>query len=125
MYSNICREICKQCSKQNIPVIIGGSYFVEPKVAQLWSAIPGVSAIYIGEPELDLINILTDLINGKDIAHYPGILIPDGKNKSPSQPLAVLDSIPFPDFSDFPWDLYPNRIIPLMTGRGCGWGKCT
>ena len=33
--------------------------------------------------------------------------------------------MPFPDYTDFPWHLYPNRIIPLITGRGCGWGVCT
>jgi anaerobic magnesium-protoporphyrin IX monomethyl ester cyclase len=40
-------------------------------------------------------------------------------------PLKELDALPFPDYSDFPWDRYPNRIIPLITGRGCGWGACT
>ncbi|MEO0918639.1 MAG: radical SAM protein, partial [Pseudomonadota bacterium] len=40
-------------------------------------------------------------------------------------PVTDLDAIPFPDYTDFPWDRYPNRIIPIMTGRGCGWGKCT
>jgi anaerobic magnesium-protoporphyrin IX monomethyl ester cyclase len=33
--------------------------------------------------------------------------------------------LPFPDYSDFPWSRYPNRIVPLITGRGCGWGACT
>jgi len=35
-----------------------------------------------------------------------------------------LEQLPVPDYSDFPWDKYPNRIIPYMTGRGCSWGKC-
>ena len=33
--------------------------------------------------------------------------------------------MPFPDYSDFPWAAYPNRIVPIITGRGCGWGVCT
>ncbi|MBV1858823.1 MAG: radical SAM protein, partial [Nannocystaceae bacterium] len=40
-------------------------------------------------------------------------------------PVKDLDAIPAPDYSDFPWDAYPNRIAPLITGRGCGWGKCS
>jgi radical SAM superfamily enzyme YgiQ (UPF0313 family) len=35
-----------------------------------------------------------------------------------------LDQLPFPDYSDFPWQSYPNRIIPMISGRGCGWGVC-
>ena len=33
--------------------------------------------------------------------------------------------MPFPDYRDFPWDKYPNAIIPIISGRGCGWGVCT
>ena len=33
-----------------------------------------------------------------------------------------LDALPVPDYSDFPWQAYPLRIVPLMTSRGCGWG---
>src|SRR5262249_22089678 len=40
-------------------------------------------------------------------------------------PLEDLDAVPFPDYSDFPWDRYPNRIVPIVTGRGCAWGACT
>src|SRR5690606_13915213 len=43
----------------------------------------------------------------------------------PAPPLATLDDLPFPDYSDFPWQKYPNRIVPVLTGRGCGWGACT
>lgn len=125
MYHNICQEICKLCFEKNISVIIGGSYFVEPKIAKSWSSMLGVSAIYIGEPESDLIKIVSDLSTGKDISHYPGVLTSGKQPKPPTQPLSHLDKIPFPDFSDFPWSLYPNRVIPLMTSRGCGWGKCT
>jgi len=28
------------------------------------------------------------------------------------------------DFTDFPWDRYSGRIVPMMTGRGCQWDKC-
>ena len=40
-------------------------------------------------------------------------------------PLADLDRLPFPDYSQFPWSKYPNIIVPMITGRGCGWGVCT
>ena len=40
-------------------------------------------------------------------------------------PLQDLDAVPYPDYSDFAWSAYPNRIVPVITGRGCGWGACT
>ena len=39
--------------------------------------------------------------------------------------LTDLDRLPFPDYSQFPWSKYPNTIVPIITGRGCGWGVCT
>jgi radical SAM superfamily enzyme YgiQ (UPF0313 family) len=39
--------------------------------------------------------------------------------------LENLDAIPFPDYTDFPWQRYPNRIVPMISGRGCSWGACT
>jgi radical SAM superfamily enzyme YgiQ (UPF0313 family) len=41
-----------------------------------------------------------------------------------AEPLKPLDGLDLPDFSDFPWESYPQRILPVMTGRGCGWGRC-
>lgn len=125
MYADICRDISKICAEHNIPVIIGGGYFVEEEITSSWKSMTGVSAVCAGEPEFDLIKIISDLVNGKDISHYPGVFVSGVASKQPAPPLAHLDRVPFPDYSDFPWDLYPNRIIPLMTGRGCEWGHCT
>jgi anaerobic magnesium-protoporphyrin IX monomethyl ester cyclase len=35
-----------------------------------------------------------------------------------------LDDVPMADFTDFPWDRYRVRIIPMMAGRGCQWDRC-
>jgi len=34
-------------------------------------------------------------------------------------------TVPVPDFTDFPWDRYRLRVLPMMTGRGCQWNRCT
>ena len=125
MYFDVCQDISKVCSELGIPVIVGGSAFVEVKIARLWSSILGVSAVYAGEPELDLMNIIIDIVAGKDVRQYPGIYNQSSEVMTLAPPLTALGSLSFPDFSDFPWDLYPNRVIPLMTGRGCKWDICT
>jgi len=125
MYIDICRDIGQISSERNIPVIIGGSVFVENEIAKLWNSIIGVSAIYAGEPEFYLMEIISELIDGKCVAQYPGVYALEKETTQLAAPLAPLDNIPFPDFSDFSWDLYPNRVIPIMTGRGCEWDICT
>lgn len=42
--------------------------------------------------------------------------------KRPRSPTWIV--YPFPDYSEFPRHRYPNTIIPVITGRGCGWGVC-
>ncbi len=128
MYLDICQDIGKICHEHNIPIIVGGSLFVEPDIAELWANVAGITAVYRGEPEFSLINIVTDVINRKDISQYSGVYLKGDKTEGRGQsalPLTPLNSLPTPDFTDFPWDLYPNRVIPLMTGRGCGWDICT
>ena len=59
-----------------------------------------------------------------DALAFDGVLLPDGRRSRPAPPLRGLDRIPVPDFTDFPWDRYPDRVVPVMTGRGCQWSKC-
>ena len=68
--------------------------------------------------------IVGDVLAGRDVTRHPGVFTPDGRASAPSPPQQGLDALPVPDFSDFPWQSYPNRIIPTMAARGCGWGRC-
>ena len=42
------------------------------------------------------------------------------------RPLADLDDLPAPDFSDYGLDDYlpPERVLPVRTSTGCQWGRC-
>lgn len=128
MYRNVCERICVICHDQGIPVVIGGPYFAQPEVIKDWSAIPGLSALAAGEVELRLPAILKTLLAGGDVTLHQGMMTmgPQGEIRGRiASPEKALDAVPYPDFSDFPWSAYPNRIIPVITGRGCGWGACT
>ncbi len=124
MYMGVCREIASVCQERGVPVIVGGNSFVVEEIAERWSQIPGISAVYAGEPEFILHDIVEGLSRNQDVSHLPGIYSPAKTGNWVAPPLTELDRIPFPDFSDFPWDSYPNRIVPIMTGRGCEWGRC-
>ncbi len=124
MYYEACREIARICGLRGIPVIVGGSYFYQREVATEWVGIPGVAAIVGGEVEPDLPAIVRAVVDEKALDEFPGLWV-RGRTPKPARPLLGLDDLPFPDYRDFPWQQYPNRIVPMLTGRGCGWGVCS
>jgi len=128
MYRDVCEQICVMCRERGIPVLIGGPYFVQPEVIAKWVNIPGLSGLVVGEVELELPAILQTLLRQGDLSEHVGIMVAQAGSMPKGRiapPLRSLDQVPIPDFSDFPWDKYPNKIVPVITGRGCGWGVCS
>ena len=109
--------------EHGVPVVLGGPVFNLPGVAGEWLEIPGLTAVVGGEVDLSLPAIVRDVLDGRDLTKHPGVFLP-GKGGSAAPPLTELDKLPVPDFTDFPWDEYPKRVIPVMSGRGCNWGRC-
>lgn len=124
MYFEVSRRLCELASSRGVPVLIGGPSLALPSIAERWTTIAGVTAVYGGEPEKVLVELVQSLVNGNDVSAIPGVSMPGRPVAPPAPPDRDLDAIPFPDYTDFPWDKYPNRIIPMMTGRGCGWNAC-
>ncbi len=109
---------------RGVPVILGGPMFNLPEVTEEWRQIPGVSAVVGAEVDRDLPDLIDALCRKPDLLAFPGVVLSDGRRTVAARPLRKLDETPLPDFTDFPWDRYPRRIVPLMTGRGCQWDKC-
>lgn len=107
-----------------VPVLLGGPMFNRPKVVEAWQNIPGVTIIVGGEVDMTIAKIAETVCDGGDPCQFNGVVTSDGRRSRAAAPLRPLDSIPVPDFSDFPWDRFPSKIIPMMTGRGCQWDKC-
>ncbi|MBU0943207.1 MAG: radical SAM protein [Proteobacteria bacterium] len=80
-----------------------------------------------GEGELGL----SHLCQAEDVADLATVpnLIYFRKDELQINPPALveIDTLPYPDFSHFKLDAYltPEPVLPLMTSRGCPWGKCT
>ncbi len=124
MYEDLCAKICARAARRGVPVLVGGNYFSEREIVEPWLAFEGLSAIFGGEPEDRLVDLVETLVAGGDVSAFPGVSVPGRPASETAPPLNDLDAVPFADYSDFPWHRYPNRIIPMMTGRGCGWGAC-
>jgi len=117
-------QLCRLAKERGIPVLLGGPAFNLKGTTQSWRTIPGLTAIYGGEADLTVPDLVSAVIKGEDLTRFAGITLADGRGTSAAPPLRELDRTPVPDFTDFPWDRYPVRIIPMMTGRGCQWARC-
>lgn len=125
MYYDLCADLGRTCARSDIPFVVGGPYFSQPEVAREWLGLPGLSALVGGEVEPHLAELVRSVAGGRSAAQHPGVWAgANGDARLHAPPLQNLDSLPAPDYSDFPWELYPSRIIPAITGRGCAWGRC-
>lgn len=112
-------------AERGVPLLLGGPMFNVEQVAREWLDVPGVTAVVGAEVDLSLPELVATAVDGGDLTRFPGVMLPDGRKGPPAKPLQELGRLPVPDFSDFPWDKYPHKIIPVMTGRGCNWSRCT
>jgi anaerobic magnesium-protoporphyrin IX monomethyl ester cyclase len=123
-------HIAQVAARLDIPVLLGGPAFNMPGVAVEWRRIPGVTAVFAGEAEHTIVAMVDALVRRASVEHLPAVFTESPGTRSsiakqPLDPIPSLDDLVIPDFSDFPWDRYPHRIVPLMASRGCGWGRCT
>ena len=121
----VVKEIAARARLQDIPVLLGGPAFSSEKTIAEWQDMDGVTAIFAGEADLAIVDLVRDAVQRKDLAVRQGIFVKGRSFKGVAPPLTDLDRLPVPDFDDFGWNDYPHRIIPVMTGRGCSWGVCT
>jgi radical SAM superfamily enzyme YgiQ (UPF0313 family) len=124
LYRSAVAALAARCSAAGIPVVVGGPYFAQPEVVDAWRTLPGVTAVFGGEAEARIVALVETAAAGRDPTGEPGVSTVRSRGR-PMPPLGSLDAWPFPDYSDFAWDRVPNRIVPVLTGRGCGWGACT
>lgn len=118
------REIGLMAQAAGVPVLLGGPMFNVSGVAEAWRSIPGIVGVVGAEAEHDISAMVDAVCEGRDLLDFAGVVLPDGRASRKAPPLRQLDRSPIPDFTDFPWDRYPVRIVPMMTGRGCQWDKC-
>ena len=85
------------------------------------------------EGETALHRLLTALsekgnsLKASSIAPVPNLVyMKDGRIARTDAHVEQIDSLPTPDFDGLPLKRYhtPNLILPLLTSRGCYWGKC-
>lgn len=121
---HVVEAVGRKAAECGVPVLLGGPMFNLNGVSDAWRNLPGIHAIVGGEVDRSLPDIVEALCGAGDLLAFPGVTLSDGRRSAAAPPLRDLDETPIPDFDDFPWDRYPTRIIPILSGRGCQWDKC-
>jgi radical SAM superfamily enzyme YgiQ (UPF0313 family) len=118
--------IAKLAQQAEIPVLLGGPAFNDKQVVQQWIDLQGITGIFAGEADLLIADLVTAMIQQQDLTPFAGLFLKSNiAHMQQAAPLQAMERLPIPDFSDFPWNYYQHKIIPIMTGRGCNWGVCT
>lgn len=95
-------ELGRLAQEAGVPLLLGGPAFNFPETADAWCSVPGLSAIFGGEADLVIADLVEAVVQGRNLLRFAGILLPDGRRGPPAPPLRDLDRVPVPDFQDFP-----------------------
>ena len=111
-------------------VTLGG-----PHISMLRDELPRVPALFdlidsavVFDGEVPLLRLAEALDAGDDLSHVPNLIYRDGdrirvtERKVPEK----IGDLPLPDFDGLPLGKYlaPELVLPLLTARGCYFGKC-
>lgn len=118
-----------RCAAPDAKIVIGGGLvcFYE----HCWEVLKPfrdiVDAWIPYEGEVPLKNLLDTLQDGKPVSSVPGVLSFENETAwMLPPPPPVPSDLPLPDFDGLPLDRYlsPELILPILSSRGCYWGRC-
>jgi len=118
----------KECA--NPPLILFGGANCQGEMGwQLVQSFPWIDYVCTGEGDEVVPLFLQHYLRGESHRGIPGML-QRGQNKSIPAPVRHMDTLPFPEYSDYFATLHAsdlrNRITPRLlieTARGCWWGE--
>jgi len=111
----------------DIPIALGGAMMSHLDPAELLQAFPWIEFVFFGEAEAGIIDFV-DSWPSRNFESVRGLAHRQNEKSCIHQcpePL-ILEKLPIPDFSDFRLEDYivPEPVLPMITSRGCYWGKC-
>ena len=111
-------------------VTVGG-----PHISMLREVLPQVPRIFdlfdsavVFDGEVPLLQLVEAVAGNGDLSHIPNLIYRDGETirVNGRKPQEKIQNMPLPDFDGLPLDRYlaPRLVLPLLTARGCYYGKC-
>lgn len=124
-YSLALAKIIK--SKAEIPIIFGGAMMAHLDARELLKAFNFIDFIFYGESEIALEKFIK-FSHFKKYDAIPNLAYKKGGHIQINEREYIndLDTIPFPDFSDFDLENYvgAEKVLPILSSRGCYWRRC-
>ena len=118
-------------SQQKAHVVVGGYVItllsdVLMKYEELFTLFFDSAVLYEGERPL--LKLVEHISHGQKLNDVPNLIYLDrGKIRANEVlPSENINSLPTPCFDDLPLDSYlsPEPALPILSSRGCYWGKC-
>jgi anaerobic magnesium-protoporphyrin IX monomethyl ester cyclase len=122
--------LIKQEAGLDCHVTVGG-----PHISMLRDELPKVPALFrlfdsavVFDGEGPLLQLVEALAEDGDLSHIPNLIYRDGDRirVNERKPHEKIRDLPLPDFDGLPLDRYlaPRLVLPLLTARGCYYGRC-
>ncbi len=128
-YNYLYQTIKETKSVTKVPIILGGPHVSATKEKVLTDT--KVNFALYGEGETSFISFIKEFKNPKpNYRNVPNLIWKDNNKiiiNPPASLIFKLDDLPFPDYQSFKLEKYPcfnEKIIPIITSRGCPFG-CT
>ncbi|MFB3890210.1 MAG: radical SAM protein [Candidatus Bathyarchaeia archaeon] len=108
-------------------VVFGGALFGYPELCEEYLSLPFVDSVAGGEGELTFPRLVGSIVRGKKLDEVLGLFTKtkDGCIVQPKTRSLIesLDTLPYLCYDDFDLRKY-SPALPVLTTRGCPWGKC-
>jgi radical SAM superfamily enzyme YgiQ (UPF0313 family) len=111
-------------------VTVGGPHvtMLRERLAQAPALFELIDSVVVFDGEVPLLRLAQALDGDGDLSGVPNLIYRDGdtirvtERKKPEK----IGALPLPDFAGLPLDRYlaPRLTLPLLTARGCYYGKC-
>ncbi len=111
-------------------VVVGGPHItmLRERLAKAPALFQLIDSAIVFDGEAPLLQLCEALENGHDLSSVRNLVYRDGaairvtERKKPEK----IGNLPLPDFDGLPLDRYlaPRLVLPLLTARGCYYGKC-
>jgi hypothetical protein len=111
-------------------VTVGGPHItmLRERLAQSPAMFDLIDSAVVFDGEVPLLKLIEAIGTGADLASVPNLIYRDGDTirvsarKEPEK----IGALPMPDFDGLPLDRYltPQLALPLLSARGCYFGKC-
>lgn len=122
--------LIKQEAGLDCHVTIGG-----PHISMLRDELPKVPSIFrlfdsavVFDGEVPLLQLVEAVAGNGDLSCIPNLIYRDGDviRTNERKPQDKIQDLPPPDFDGLPLGRYlaPRLVLPLLTARGCYFGKC-